>query len=71
MLAVLVPGALKIAGYLPTAYFKTLANYGFDIRMINEQKQSLEPADVSHIMEACENIGYVNLLCQKGQKGLL
>jgi FkbM family methyltransferase len=65
------PEALKVAGCLPKEYFKGIANYGFDIYWINEQKQSLEPAKVSRIMKSCQSTGYVNLLCHRGQRGLL
>lgn len=64
------PEALKTAGCLPTEYFKKLANYGFDIYLIDEKKQLLEPAEVSRVMKVCESTGYVNLLCQRGQKEL-
>jgi FkbM family methyltransferase len=64
------PEALKRAGCLPAEYLKKLANYGFDIYLIDEKKQSLEPAEVDRVMKVCESTGYVNLLCQRGQKGL-
>ena len=64
------PGALMRAGFLPTEYFQMLVNCGFGIYVINEQKQSLEPAEVSHVMKMCKSIEYVNLLCQRAQKEL-
>lgn len=64
------PEALKIAGCLPVEYFKKLADYGFNIYLIDEKKQSLERADFDLIMRVCGSTGYVNLLCQKGQKEL-
>lgn len=64
------PEALKIAGCSPTEYLKKLTNYGFDIYLIDEKEQSLEPADVDRVMKACESTGYVNLLCRRGQKAL-
>jgi FkbM family methyltransferase len=65
------PEALKRAGCLPTEYLKKLTNYGFDIYLIDEKKQSLEPAEVNRVLQECKSIGYVNLLCHRGQKGLL
>jgi len=65
------PEALKRAGHLPTEYFKMLTNYGFNIYLIDEKKQSMEPAQISRVMKACNSIGYVNLLCHKGQRELL
>lgn len=64
------PEALKRAGCLPIEYLNKLANYGFDIYLIDEKKQLLEPAEVDRIMKVCESTGYVNLLCQLGEKGL-
>ncbi len=64
------PEALKTAGCLPTEYFEKLANYGFDIYLIDEKKQSLEPARLDLVMKACERTGYVNLLCQRREKEL-
>lgn len=64
------PGALTRAGFSPIEYLQMLINYGFNINAINEQKQSLEPTDISHIMKMCKNIEYVNLLCQRTQKEL-
>lgn len=65
------PGALMKAGCLPSEYLMKLANYGFDIYLIDEKKHSLEPAEVSRVMKVCKNIGYVNLLCERGHGGLL
>lgn len=64
------PGALMRAGFLPTEYFQMLVNCGFEIYVINEQRQSLEPTEVSHVMKMCKSIGYVNLLCQRAQREL-
>ena len=64
------PRALMKAGFLPAEYFQMLVNYGFEIYVINEQKQLLEPAEVGHAMKMCKNIEYANLLCQRAQKGL-
>ena len=64
------PGALTRTGYSPKEYFRLLTDYGFQIYMINEQKQSLEPAEVSHVMKMCRGVGYVNLLCKREQKGV-
>ena len=64
------PGALTRAGFLPTEYLQMLVNCGFEIYVINEQKQSLEPAEVGHVMTMCKSIEYVNLLCQRAQKEL-
>ena len=59
------PGALMRAGFLPIEYFQMLVNYGFNICVINEQKQSLEPAEINTVMAMCKSIEYVNLLCRK------
>lgn len=64
------PVALKIARCSPEEYFRKLTNYGFDIYLIDETKQSLEQADLDRILKVCEKMEYVNLLCQKGQIGL-
>lgn len=64
------PRALTRAGFLPTEYFQMLVNCGFEIYVINEQKQSLEPAEVNHVMKMCKSVEYVNLLCQRAQKEL-
>lgn len=64
------PENLRRAGSLPTEYFEKLVNYGFDIYLIDEKKQSLESAEIGHLMNMCRSIGYVNLLCQRAQKGL-
>jgi len=64
------PEGLKRAGHLPTEYFKRLTNYGFSIYLIDEKKQSIEPAEISRVMKVCNSIGYVNLLCHRGQRGL-
>ena len=64
------PDALKKAGCLPTGYLKKLADYGFVIFLIDEKKHSLVVAEVGRIMKVCQSIGYVNLLCQRGGKGL-
>jgi FkbM family methyltransferase len=64
------PRALTRTGFSPIEYLQILINHGFNINVINEQKQSLEPADISHIMKMCRNVEYVNLLCQRAQKGL-
>jgi FkbM family methyltransferase len=61
------PEALKRAGCLPTEYLNKLVNFGFAIYVIDEKKHSLEPAEVGRVMNACKNIGYVNLLCHRGQ----
>ena len=62
------PEALMRAGFSPIEYFQMLVNYGFEIYVINEQKQSLEPAEVSHVMKMCKSIEYVNLLCRRAAK---
>jgi len=59
------PGCLMRAGSLPAEYFQMLIDYGFKIHAMNEQKQSLEPAEVDHIMKRCKRIASVNLLCQR------
>jgi FkbM family methyltransferase len=64
------PDGLKKAGCLPTEYLNNLANYGFVIYLIDEKKHSLELAEVDRIMKVCQSIGYVNLLCRRGGKGL-
>jgi FkbM family methyltransferase len=64
------PGALMRAGFSPSEYFQMLVNCGFEIYVINEPKQALEPAEISHVMKLCKGLGYVNLLCRKEQKGL-
>jgi len=65
------PEALKIAGCLPTEYLEKFANYGFDIYLIDEKKQSLELAEVRRVMKVCRSVASVNLLCYRGQRGLL
>lgn len=65
------PEELKRAGCLPIEYLKKLINYGFNIYLIDEKKQSLEPAEVSHVMKVCKSMGYVNLPCHRGQRGVL
>ena len=62
--------ALERVGCSPTEYLGKLVNYGFDIYLIDENKQSIEPAEIDHLMKMCKGIGYVNLLCQRTQKGL-
>lgn len=57
--------ALKRAGFSPTEYFKMLVNYGFEVYVINEKKQLLEPAEIGNVIKMCKSIGYVNLLCQR------
>jgi len=59
------PRCLMMAGASPTEYFQMLINYGFKIHAIDEQKQSLEPAELGHIMKRCKGIETVNLLCQR------
>ncbi|MCJ7515976.1 MAG: FkbM family methyltransferase [Dehalococcoidia bacterium] len=59
------PGALKRVGFSPTEYFQMLVDFGFNICVINEQKQSLEPAEINTVMAMCKSIEYVNLLCRK------
>jgi hypothetical protein len=59
------PGALKRVGFSPIEYFQMLVNYGFNIYVINEQKQSLEPAEINTVMAMCKSIEYVNLLCRR------
>jgi len=65
------PDALKRAGCVPTEYLKKLADYEFVIYLIDEKKHSLEPAEVSRVIKACQSLGYVNLLCLRGKRGLL
>ena len=59
------PGALKRVGFSPIEYFQMLVDYGFNICVINEQKQSLEPAEINTVMAMCKSIEYVNLLCRR------
>jgi FkbM family methyltransferase len=63
------PGALTRTGSSPTEYFRLLTDCGFQVYLIDEQKQSLEPAELGHIMKMCKSIGYVNLLCQRQKRG--
>ncbi len=64
------PSILKKDGCLSTEYLKNLADCGFVIYMIDEIKHSLVVAEVDRIMKVCQSIGYVNLLCRRGGKGL-
>jgi len=64
------PEALRIVGCSPTEYLARLLNYGFNIYLINERKQSLESADIGYLLKTCESTGYVNLLCQRDKKEL-
>jgi FkbM family methyltransferase len=62
------PEALEKAGCLPEEYLKKFIDYGFVIYLIDERKHSLEPAEVSRVLKACKGLGYVNLLCHRGQR---
>lgn len=64
------PSALRRVGFSPVEYLQMLANLGFEIRVINEQKQSFELAAASQIIRMCKNAEYVNLLCRRAQKSL-
>jgi FkbM family methyltransferase len=65
------PDALRRAGCVPTEYLKKLADYGFAIYLIDEKKHSLDPAEVSRVIKVCHSLGYVNLLCKRGERRLL
>lgn len=59
------PGALKRVGFSPIEYFQMLIDFGFNICVINEQKQSLEQVEINTVMAMCKSIEYMNLLCRK------
>lgn len=59
------PEALEKAGFSPIAYLDRLREHGFELYLINGQRQRLEMVEIPHLVRMCRSTKSVNLLCQR------
>ncbi len=63
-----MPQALSVFGVKPEEYLRFLMSHGFILYHINEKKKKIVPATVAEIMEICEELKYVNIMCKRPVK---
>ena len=59
------PGALKKGGTSPQKFLNKIADYGFKINLINENKGSIEQTDIPSLINICRGNKSVNLLLKR------